>query len=367
MSAPLIQAGADLLNKVVDPNAITTDVSNQATTKEAPAITAPVTNAAVQAEPKLQKNAAGGLTTAAQNTATETAPVAASINQSAQAQQNQGQTLQNEAQANYADATTLVGKKLTDAEDAMANANASATIDPQGFLDKMGVSKGTAVALGMLLSNAVSGAGAALTGQPNLAYQALQSSIQRDIEAQKSTFTNKIAIAAKQQGLLQNALDYQRISTASGQLANTMVNNGVANHAQGLQMQLGGQNAPALNNLNQLNLNQNVLKNVGDFGQSYINSVLSGDTKHTNMLGIGADYAKDQMGGTSPIGGVTNQVEPKFQKPTTTNPAMSTTKIEATPPAPAATPIEGSAPNETFLDALAKAGKDAIKRNLDNK
>lgn len=364
MSAPIV---GEFLNKVADPNAITTNTSNQINTKLAPAVTEPVTTPLVQQTPELQRNANEGLTQAAKNTATATAPVAESINQSGTNQQEQGQGLQDQSQNNYTATTELINNKLIDAENSLKDANSKATIDPQGFLNNMGVSKGTAVALGMLLSSATAGAGAALTGQPNLAVQALQTSIQRDIEAQKATFANKVAIQAKQQGLLQTAADLQKINIAASQAGNILVNNGVANHAQGLQLQLSGQNAPALNNLNMLNLNGQVLKNIGDFGQSYIGAVNSGDSKYSNILGLMADAFKEQTLGGKPIGGVTNQVEPKFEKtPPTTNPAMSTEKIKAVP-GENGVPLTNQVPGETFLDAMARAGKAAVSRKFNER
>jgi hypothetical protein len=73
---------------------------------------------------------------------------------------------------------------------------AAAKIDPNHYVDSMS----TGGKILAIIASAIGGGGAALAGQPNLAFQAIQDGIKRDIEAQKDNLANK-------QGLLRTNLE----------------------------------------------------------------------------------------------------------------------------------------------------------------
>lgn len=67
-------------------------------------------------------------------------------------------------------------------DNALQQAFMDKKIDPDRFFHNMGTGSRVSAAIGMILG----GVGSGLTGQPNLAYQALNNAIERDIDAQKN-------------------------------------------------------------------------------------------------------------------------------------------------------------------------------------
>ena len=240
-----------------------------------------------------------------------------------------------------------VNQKQIDAEDAIKQANSVADIDPQRYVSNMGIGQSTLTALVMALS----GIGSGLTGQPNLAMQAFQSNIDRDIAAQKQVFLNKAAVASQSQGLLQTAQDRAHLDLAAQQAATFVVNSGLSNVMNGTQMLVKAQTSPQMAAIVSNKLQTDALGAITGYNALYTGTAQSGDRKKLNGMGNVADAVKEQVTGKGigPIapGGAAQRVQPQ-----SANPAMGTSKNAAIPGAPAQ-PMQAPA-SEDFFSKLIK-------------
>lgn len=272
--------------------------------------------------------------------------------------------------------------KLQDAaEEAMKEANKHANIDPQRYMKQMGIGGATLAALGMMLS----GAGAGVTGQPNMAIDLFKTNLANDIESQKQTFANYISEAAAKRGLAETAMDRAKINQVSQQLANITVNNGLSNLMEYVNMAVGGGTARDQAELLKNTLQQNTFNGMKDYAASFANSYSAGDEKHLNLYGIGAEAALRKFGGTG-FGPIQNQygAAQRFNlgiggvPPQTQNPAMGTSqnKSYSAPPSQPSQPTTESksesatnTPKNAFFKALSEKtnARDAERQILEKK
>lgn len=101
-------------------------------------------------------------------------------------------------------------------DDLMASSNslqneiATGKVNPRQFIDNMSTGDKISTGIGLVIG----GMGAGLTHSPNLAFQYLQSQIDRDIESQKANLgknQNLLSLNLQQQGNLGHAMEAQRI------------------------------------------------------------------------------------------------------------------------------------------------------------
>lgn len=356
------------------PKAVQTEQTDTAQIKQGPAVTgAEATGLALGVQDTLAKSqaAAKAIGNIEQSVA---APQAQNIINSATGQITTGTKQYQDAVAQYQQTQQDVNQKAQAAENALTYANQKANINPQQYLDTMGVDQKTVTALGMVLS----GIGSGLTGQPNMAMQAFQANVDRNIAAQKQVFLNRMQAAAQAQGLLQTAQDKARLDLQAQQFATITVNNGISNLVSGTQMKTAALSAPYLSDIINNKSQQDGLGALGQYNQAYINTYNSGDKKNLDLLGIGADVATRHFTGAgfgnNPGGAAGARAanaagmpgsqyslsspatsSPQFE-PQTANPALSTTQNKVPAPGYAPPPSAGasSGEKENFLSAVAK-------------
>ena len=198
-----------------------------------------------------------------------------------------------QTQQNYQNAAAAVNKSAVDVENQLQATNQAAQIDPDNYVKNMGVGQKTITALGMALS----GIGSGLTGQPNLAFQALQTNINRDIAAQQQNFMNQSNILSQQRGVLQTAQDRQQMAANAYNMAVISVTTGAQTALQGLQTKLGGAVAPdkAVLLNNQLQLQKSAAQNQID--STHVQTIQSQDARKINGLGMIYDGGAKVLGG----------------------------------------------------------------------
>lgn len=195
------------------------------------------------------------------------------------------------AQKAYLDAVQKSHDLTIAAESALNDASQNAAIDPQRYLNNLGVSGKTVSAIGMALS----GIGSGLTGQPNLAVEMFNKNIDRDIAAQKQTFENQMAVSAAAQGLLKTSQQAEQISSTAQNMATMSVYAGVNSSLQALQAQIKVQTSPET--MQQMMLINN-LKNQAaqqSFTTNYTRQVQSGDIKNMNLNAILTTAAMEKI------------------------------------------------------------------------
>lgn len=257
------------------------------------------TNAVKSLEPATA-DALRGTTQAAQYQQNVLTPTAEQAKNSGVSQQQSGLRVTNDARTEYEDAVRQTNQKTYDVEQAIRTADEAASIDPngpQGYLGRMGVGQKTIAAIGLLIS----GAGAGLTGRPNMAYESLQKNIDRDIQNQKDIFLQKMELVAKQKGLLQSAQDRQNLALAALNGATIVVTTGVNNALNGAQAQVVGGTSNDLANVTKNAIQQKNVQALSDYNQNYIKTIKSGNAKNAKLLGIAADVVSEHLG-TGPIG-----------------------------------------------------------------
>lgn len=345
---PTVGKAAGALNDAGQFNAETS-----ATVPIVPQATGEAANAAANALPGLQKEAIAGQERAAQTEKNILVPGGAAAAGAGGALVGGGAALLKEAVTQYQQLINTVNQKQLDAEKALQHAQSISDIDPDRYRETMGVSGRTISAIGML----VSGIGAGLTGQPNMAMQVFQRNIDRDIEAQKQSFLDRMTAAAQAEGLLKTAQDRQQLAIAAQQAATISINAGISGILQGIQTQAAGATAPDLVKALNFKVSQDLLNSMGQYNRDYIQMSKSGNSKQLKMSGLAADKFKEKMTGEGldlnprPLEHAREQGNP--------NPAMSTNKNEAQPPATDTGNPQPTSParikQPTFLDALSDA------------
>jgi len=179
------------------------------------------------------------------------------------------------------------------AEDQLKKTADMATIDPSRHLKDMGVSGRLVTAIGMLIS----GAGSGLTGQPNLAMDMFNKSIERDIAAQKQTFLNNYEAMKGGLALTETSQHQQMISAQAGAAAAISVATGANVALQGMQTNIKSNYAPAIAEQAKLSIQNILMNNQALYNKLYGMSVSSQDMLQMNGIGMLGNAAKQALGG----------------------------------------------------------------------
>lgn len=308
--------------------------------------------------PVKAQEAATGLQKAAETEKKIVVPAASQTAQSGLQTQRAGIEQQQLAITNYKTAVEEANQKAIDTEGALQQAAESAKIDPQRYINNLGVGQKTLTAIGIALS----GLGAGLTGQPNMAMQAVQANIDRDIQAQAKIFQNKMETVAAERGLLQSAQDRQNLAQLALQQATVMVTTGANTAIQGIQSQVAGAVAPDMVAQMVLKNQQATAEAISNINTKYVQMIKSGNTKQVNQLGLALDTAAEQLNGTG-LGINKNPAEAArsqspnnaiFKQPESMNSPLNNIFNSETAKRENAASMK---PQESFLDAMAKAGR----------
>lgn len=235
------------------------------------------TNAALQKAAEQEKAIGGPVTQQAVDTAQD-------ATENSYEQQAAAQKAYLDALQNSHNLTIAAGAALDDASQ-------NAAIDPQRYLNNLGVSGKTVSAIGMALS----GIGSGLTGQPNLAVELFNKNVERDIAAQKQIFQNKMAVSAAAQGLLKTSQQAEQISSTAQNMATMSVSAGISSTLQSLQAQVKVLTSPET--IQQLNLQNNLnnQKAQQSFTTNYTRQSQSGDIKTMNLNAILTTAAMEHL------------------------------------------------------------------------
>lgn len=189
---------------------------------------------------------------------------------------------------NYDDATEAVNTAALKVEDQKKVTQAAATIDPQRYINNLGVDKRTITSIGLVLS----GIGSGLAGQKNMAMDVLQKNIDRDIAAQETKFKQQADLLAKQQGLLLTTQQRQQNAIIAHNMAVISVSSGVQTAFQGTNMKAAGGSAEdkAIIINNELELKKAAAQNQID--SIHMKTFQSQDVKSMNALGLAYDAGR---------------------------------------------------------------------------
>ena len=243
-------------------------------------------------------------------------------------------------------------KFLEQAEKDLQISSQKATINPNQYLENMGVGQRTMTAIGLLLS----GAGAGLTGQPNLANEMLQKNIQRDIEAQKQNYLNAYNQFLGSKTASQTALERAQAATAAQNMATLTVNTGAGVLLNGLQTQVSGLTAKQRAEILKNKILQDTVAAKQNIDNSYIGAATSNDTATINMYGNMARAASRFMNPGKATDRFSlnprNQSTPLNEIPVPEpNPFLDTQPEVQQAPQPEEKPKD----KETFLDKIGSA------------
>ncbi len=250
---------------------------------------------------------------------------------------------------------TQVNNATIAAGDAINRAASLAPVDPQRYLTNLGVSGRTLASLGVALS----GLGAGLTGQPNMAMEILQKNIDRDIDSQKDLYQRKINEVSQQQNLIKTGLDQQNVAQQSYFGAQQTVLSGAQAAAalamQKLGLSVGDQKAVVVQN----QLQKQKIEATDAHTDRYVSNMHSGDTRTQNLMYNAATTVADQVGGTHQAPPTSSSANPnsraatggsKFSLVPTTAPAAPPAQSAPASFAAQSTPSRASSPS--FLEAL---------------
>jgi len=356
------QTVENAVGAVTDPNQLSQQISNNASAEMAPSATK-------EEGENIATGIGGsnGTLAQAQQAAQQAGqyekqvgePVAANMVQ-------QGQTLQQNANQQFSDSNMALNQAREDTNNAAAGAEQqlsataqAAIIDPQNYIKNLGVSDRTMTALGMLIS----GAGSGLTGQPNLANDMLQKSIQRDIAAQQQNFLNQKDLMVANLNMVQNAQTRQQLSTAAMHMAAASVATGVNVAAQAVGMQVAAGTAPQKAAMLSNAMQQTALQNINQYDQIHKVIVSGSDVTKMGPLGLLLNAATKHMKG----GPIVNNTESRQR---ILNDAMDQVQpqfndVQSTPVAPMSSYSgsmdtdtgSGSPSSNNFLSALGESRK----------
>lgn len=178
---------------------------------------------------------------------------------------------------------------------AMEMAAEKSQIDPDLYLKRLGVSGRLLSSIGIILS----GAGAGLSGQPNMAMQVFQKNIDRDIAAQQQNYQNLMENAAKQHDLLLTAKDRKLIATAAYYGAQQSVLMGAQAAIENVSALTKFATAKNVGETVKFELQQRLLKSLQDYTSLYKTVSSSGDLNNYNAMGVGIAAVADHLLGTN--------------------------------------------------------------------
>lgn len=266
--------------------------------------------------------------------------------------QQQGQNLQSLGvqQAQLAtqqnqESIRQINNATIEAERQMNTTAQAAMINPEQYLQQLGPSGRTLTALGLFLS----GAGAGLTGQPNMAYDMLQKSIQRDITSQQQNFLNQSAILQQQRGLITNAQSTQMNAIQAQNAAQISVATGGNVALQGLQLKIGSAYAPAKAAQAGLLFQQQLSQGTNAFDQAHVQVIKNTNQQQRGLYGTLAE-------------GILNHFTPGVL-PSIGNSAQQSVQSQQNNPTYTSSPSSNTngVPN-SFLDIIAKKNAEAIPK-----
>lgn len=275
----LAGAAGNLASSV--PNAVTTQDTktntNQGTTSVAGQAgeqttqtlqdTAPTVNTAIEKTAEYTKNLE---------------PIVQSATDSAQHVTNLNESTTQVAHDNYVKSVQSTSDGLIATDHAIQQMGEAAKIDPTRYQTNLGLRKQTLAALGMALS----GIGAGLTGQPNMAMEVFQRNLDRDIDAQKQTFLNLKDVAdarLKQVNALQNNQAMNSTAQSAASVGAFTGINSILDSVSALS-KVGTVKWQA-DLLKQLN-SQNLLKAYDDHAKVFTTQTLSGNQENMNAIGL---------------------------------------------------------------------------------
>jgi len=354
--ADLASAAPNLISNAASgvANSGTYGAENTATIPLAPTATGEAETTATNAIPTAINEAASGLTAAANTEKKLVGQTAPEVVSGGISTVRQGVEQQQNAIDEYNNAVQDTHSKALDTEQALTDASQKATINPQQYLQNMGVGPKTLTAIGLALS----GIGSGLTGQPNQAMGVVQANINRDIQTQQQIFQNKMEAVATQRGLLQSAQDRQNLSQLALNQATVMVTQGANVALNGLQAQAAGAVSPDV--VKQMLL-QNQLKGaeaLSNINTKYVQLIKSGNTKNVNQVGLALDVAQQQLSedptgiNKNPYGTATSAAQGNAVLAQPTQSQDPVTQVFQQENAKRAK----TSPREDFLDQMAKVG-----------
>lgn len=223
------------------------------------------------------------------------APQAAQSTQQTTGAIGQAQTAGTTALQNFQQASDDANKATIAAGQAVQDAAAKSQIDPQRYLNNLGVGGRTLTSIGML----VSGIGSGLTGQPNMAMEVFQKNIDRDIAAQTAEYKNLMEVAAAKKGLLQSAQDRQVIAANALFAAQHSVYTGAQAALGNAMTQAKAVAAPQVVSAAQLLLQQKNQEALDNHSKLYQTLAASKDDKKMNLAGVAATAVSDKTLGTN--------------------------------------------------------------------
>jgi|SRR6516164_520198 hypothetical protein len=252
---------------------------------------------AVQALPGSTQTANNALEQMGKIASETGAPVGAAVKGAGLRQIDQGQQLVNETHQDYNDAVAGAIRATQNAETALNSAAEKAKIDPQAYLNNMGVGGKLMTAIGMALS----GIGSGVTGQPNLAMDAYQKNMDRAIQAQAMEFKNLMEVSAQKQGLIKTAQDKQQIAANAYNAAVMSVATGANVAIDGTTFQIN--NLQALHMAQQLKLLNNIKlsESTDNHSSQFKTNLQSGDVRRSTLMGDAARVMAEKLGMKQPL------------------------------------------------------------------
>jgi hypothetical protein len=225
-----------------------------------------------------------------------------------------------------------------------------AAIDPNNYLKKMGVGERAMTAIGLLIS----GAGAGLTGQPNLANEMLQKNIDRDIAAQKQTYLNMYNKFLGQKEASQTALQRANAATAAQNMAILTTSTGYGTMLNGLQTQISGLSGQQRAEILKNQILQSTAVAKQNIDSNYIGAAKTGDVATTNMYGNMARVVSKTLNPTNGMDRFSlqprNQSSPLNEMQQPEQPMETETQVQQVPESSIEQP-----PKESFLDRISKS------------
>lgn len=173
---------------------------------------------------------------------------------------------------------------------------AKATINPNQYIQNMGTGQKTLTALGLVLS----GMGAGLTGQPNMAQEMLQKNIDRDIAAQAKSYENDMQNIAGLKGLAESRLNTSQMRMLAQNMAGITVYTGLQAQLQALQTQIQGKTAKDRATLLDTTNQTVLLKHMLDYDSLNKGLINSNDAKNLDLMGVGIEALLNKVNGKAP-------------------------------------------------------------------
>lgn len=290
----------NVVGKTVDflldsPNAAKFQQSKNFQQNSLNSVATPATDAAALSLSGSASKAQKGVESAAETTDTLGTPVAKAASEAALDNLDFSKQQLRDTKLEYEQSLTAMHDATRDAGDAMKAAAKKSEIDPDLYLKRLGVSGRLLSSIGIILS----GAGAGLSGQPNMAMQVFQKNIDRDIAAQQQNYQNLMENAAKQHDLLLTAKDRKLIATAAYYGAQQSVLMGAQAAIENVSALTKFATAKDVGETVKFELQQRLLKSLQDYTSLYKTVSSSGDLNNYNTMGVGIAAVADHLLGTN--------------------------------------------------------------------